>query len=96
LVLNAAVRKTRLAHARRVFSFSSPLQRREFHSMSLSMNPPIEKLSMRTWRASILKRRAEYLGKVDAPNSTAAEAAAAREFRLNDDQRRRLMLQEER
>ena len=64
--------------------------------MSLSMNPPIEKISIRTWRASLLKRRIEYLGKVDAPNSTAAEAAAIKDFCLNDDQRRRLMLQEER
>lgn len=64
--------------------------------MSLSMKSPIEKISLRTWRASILKRRVEYLGKVDAPSSTAAEAAAAKAFCLNDDQRRRLMLQEER
>lgn len=67
-----------------------------FSSMSLSMKPPTEKITTRTWRASVLKRRAEYLGKVHAPNSTAAEVAAIKEFCLNDDQRRRLMLQEER
>ena len=60
------------------------------------MQRPSEKITTRTWRASLLKRRAEYLGKVRAPNSSAAEAAAIKEFRLNDDQRRRLMLQEER
>ena len=64
--------------------------------MSLSMKPATEKITMRTWRASLLKKRVEYLGKIRAPNSTGAEAAAIEEFRLNDDQRRRLMLQEER
>jgi len=64
--------------------------------MSLSMKPPVEKISLRAWRASLLKRRVEYLGRVDAPNSTEAEAAAIKAFCLNDDQRRRLMLQEER
>jgi len=63
--------------------------------MSLSMKPATEKISIRGWHASLLKRRVEYLGKVDAPNSTAAEATAIKVFCLNDDQRRRLMLQEE-
>jgi hypothetical protein len=64
--------------------------------MSASMKPPIERITIRTWRASLLKRRVEYLGKVHAPNSTAAEAAAIKEFSLNDAQRGRLLLQEER
>ena len=63
--------------------------------MSVSMKPPIEKITVRTWRVSLLKKRIEHLGKVHASNSTAAEAAAIKEFRLNDDQRRRLMLQVE-
>ena len=63
--------------------------------MSVSMKPPIDKRAVRTWRASLLKRRVEYLGKVHAPHSTAAEAAAIKEFSLNDAQRGRLLLQEE-
>ena len=63
--------------------------------MSVSMKPPIEKITVRTWRASLLKWRAEYLGRVRAPNSTAAEAAAIKEFCLNDAQRGRLLLQED-
>jgi len=63
--------------------------------MSVSMKPLTERITIRTWRASLLKRRAEYLGKVHAPNSTAAEAAAIKAFSLNDAQRRRLLLQEE-
>ena len=64
--------------------------------MTLSMKPPTEKLDIRTWRASLLKSRVQYLGTVRAPNTSVAEAAAIKEFCLNDDQRRRLLLQEER
>ena len=60
------------------------------------MEYPTEKITTRTWRASLLKKRTEYLGKVHAPNSSAAEAAAIEEFRLNEGHSRRLMLQEER
>jgi hypothetical protein len=53
------------------------------------------KLAARTksWRVSIL-RRAQYLGTVNAPNERAAEAAAATRFALNEEQRKRLAVQE--
>ena len=51
---------------------------------------------LRSWRVSILRQRAEpqHLGVVEAPNEKAAEAAAVAEFKLNDEQRRRLVVQE--
>jgi hypothetical protein len=43
------------------------------------------------WRASILRSR---LGDVQAPDERQAEAAAVTEFRLDDEQRKRLVVQE--
>jgi hypothetical protein len=44
---------------------------------------------LRNWRVSIIRRRGQYLGTVEAPNEKAAEAAAVAEFDLSDEQRRR-------
>lgn len=49
---------------------------------------------LRSWRASLIRKRAQYLGTVDAPNEKAAEAVAVAEFNLSDEQRRRLVVQE--
>jgi hypothetical protein len=49
---------------------------------------------MRRWRASLIRKRGQILGTVEAPTREAAEAAAVREFNLSDDQRRRLVVQE--
>jgi len=49
---------------------------------------------LRNWRVSIIRRRGQYLGTVEAPNEKAAEAAAVAEFDLSDEQRRRLVVQE--
>ena len=49
---------------------------------------------LRSWRVSILRSRAYPLGTVEAPNAKAAEAAAMKEFKLSDEQRRRLVVQE--
>jgi hypothetical protein len=38
---------------------------------------------------SLLRQRAQYLGMVEAPDEKAAEAAAAAQFDLNDEPRRR-------
>jgi hypothetical protein len=40
-------------------------------------------------------QRAEFLGRVEAPDRAAAEAAAAERFNLTEEQRRRLVLQEQ-
>jgi hypothetical protein len=49
---------------------------------------------LRSWRVSIIRKREQYLGTVEAPDEKAAEAAAVAEFALSDEQRRRLVLQE--
>jgi uncharacterized protein YchJ len=50
---------------------------------------------MRSWRVSLLRGRAQYLGNVDAPDEQAAEAAAAVQFGLDEEQRKRLAVREE-
>jgi hypothetical protein len=49
---------------------------------------------LRTWRISIIRKRGQYLGTVEAPNERAAQAVAMAEFDLSDEQRRRLVVQE--
>jgi hypothetical protein len=51
-------------------------------------------MQLRSWRASVLRSRTQYLGDVQAPDESAAEAAAVTEFDLSDEQRKRLMVQE--
>jgi hypothetical protein len=50
---------------------------------------------LRSWRVSIIRKRGQYLGTVEAPNEKAAEAAAVAEFNLSDEQLRRLIVQEQ-
>jgi hypothetical protein len=50
---------------------------------------------MRSWRVSLLRGRAQPLGTVEAPDERAAEVAAAAQFGLNDEQRKRLVVREE-
>jgi hypothetical protein len=47
------------------------------------------------WRASLIRKRRETLGTVWAPGRESAEAAAVAQFGLNDEQRKRLVLQEQ-
>jgi len=48
----------------------------------------------RSWRASLIRKRAQVLWDVQAPSREAAEAAAVREFNLTDEQRSRLVVWE--
>jgi hypothetical protein len=48
----------------------------------------------RSWRASLILKRAKVLGDVEAPSREEAEAAAVRTFNLNPEQRNRLVVQE--
>jgi hypothetical protein len=50
---------------------------------------------LRSWRVSIIRKRGQYLGTVEAPNEKAAEAAAVAEFNISDDQRRLLIVREQ-
>ena len=49
---------------------------------------------LRSWRVAILRSRAYYLGDVQASDERAAETAAVTEFNLDDEQRKRLVVQE--
>jgi hypothetical protein len=49
---------------------------------------------LRSWRVSIIRKRGQYLGTVEAPTEKAAEAAAVAEFDLSDEQRRGLVAHE--
>jgi hypothetical protein len=57
------------------------------------MAKPKDKL--RSWHVSILRSRAIPLGIVKAPDGRAAEAAAVKQFGLDDEQRKRLAVREE-
>ena len=48
----------------------------------------------RSWRASLIRKRAQILGYVNAPDRAAAEAAAVKAWSLDADQRSRLVVQE--
>jgi len=55
-------------------------------------NPP--KAALRTWRASIFRKRLGRLGRVYAADRATAEAVAIEEFHLNDHERKRLLIEE--
>lgn len=59
------------------------------------MKRPTNKPEMRAWLASLIRKRTEYLGRVEAPDRAAAEVAAVERFNLTDEQRKRLVLQEQ-
>jgi hypothetical protein len=50
---------------------------------------------LRSWRVTILRNRAEYLGIVQAADERAAERAAIEAFALDEDRRKRLAVREE-
>ena len=50
---------------------------------------------LRSWRASLFRKRgSQFLGHVNAPDREAAKIAAVERFKLDDEQRRRLVVQE--
>jgi hypothetical protein len=51
-------------------------------------------MASRSWRASLIRRKGQMLGDVDAPSREAAEAEAVRTFNLSPGQRSRLVVQE--
>jgi hypothetical protein len=48
----------------------------------------------RSWAVSLIRKRGEILGVVEAPDRKAAEAAAVVRFNLSEEQRGRLVVQE--
>jgi hypothetical protein len=47
---------------------------------------------LRPWRVALMRTRTHYLGVVYAPDEKAAEAAAVAEFKIGEEQRRRLIV----
>jgi len=60
--------------------------------MDSKRNPPAD--ALRTWRASIIRKKLGRLGRVYAADRATAEAVAAQEFKLNDEERKRLLIEE--
>jgi hypothetical protein len=50
---------------------------------------------LRSWRVALMRSRTHYLGVVYAPDEKVAEAAAMAEFKIADEQRRRLIVRAE-
>ena len=48
----------------------------------------------RTWRVSLIKKKMEYVGRVQAADKASAELVAAAEFQLKDHDRTRLFIKE--
>ena len=57
--------------------------------------PKTKAAKLRSWRVSLLRYRAEYLGTVRARDERTAEAAAVAAFDLDEHQRRRLAVRED-
>jgi len=49
---------------------------------------------VRDWRIALIRKRLDRLGRVSAADRDAAEVAAVAEFRLTDEQRKRLLIEE--
>jgi hypothetical protein len=56
--------------------------------------PKRKSVAAKSWRSSLILKRAKVLGDVEAPSREAAEAAAVRTFNLSPEQRSRLVVQE--
>jgi hypothetical protein len=52
------------------------------------------KAALRSWRASIIRKRFGRLGRVYAADRATAEAVAIEEFRLDEHERKRLLIEE--
>lgn len=50
--------------------------------------------ALKTWRASVVRKRLGGLGRVWAADRATAEAVAVKEFGLDDEQRKRLLIEE--
>ncbi len=71
------------------------LAQRERRPMTLSRRParkPKTAAKPKAWHVSIMRARAHYLGIVYAPDQQAAEVAAVAEFKIDPQQRRRLVV----
>jgi hypothetical protein len=74
------------------YSGDAPWSALEFRTMGESKKPNKKN---RTWAESLIRKRPEFLGTVEARDNESAEAAAAAEFNLNGERRKRLVIQEQ-
>ena len=64
-----------------------------FAGMASARHSKPTSTKLRFWRVSIPGgKRPEYVGLVEAPDQQSAEAAAVKQFRLSDEDRKRLMV----
>jgi hypothetical protein len=63
-------------------------------SRSRTANTNPRAAASRSWRASLIRSKAQVLGDIEAASREAAEAAAVRTFNLSPEQRNRLVVQE--
>jgi hypothetical protein len=49
---------------------------------------------VRSWGVTLIRKRGQFLGWVDAPDAKAAELAAVRAFNLSEEKRKRLLVRE--
>jgi hypothetical protein len=68
-------------------------RKRLIAAKTMKQRPTAAKL--RSWRASIIRKRAQRLGVTDAADEEAAAAAAIPDFGLTEEQRRRLIIMQE-
>jgi len=60
--------------------------------MDSKSNPPAA--ALKTWRASIFRKKLGRLGRVYAADRATAEAVAIEEFHLTENERSRLLIEE--
>jgi hypothetical protein len=69
----------------------------EVRKGGVAPKPSTEEVEPRGWHAALLKtKKRRYLGRFEAPDRKSAETAVIRKFNLTDEQRKWLVLQEER
>ena len=84
----------------RALLFPKAILQAEFEAAAPMRDAPAKKKS---WRASLIRKRSRYLGfmsnqilgYVDAPDRESAEAAAVSAFSLTEEQRKRLVVQQQ-
>ena len=60
--------------------------------MDSKSNPPTA--ALRTWRASIIRKKLNRIGRVYATERATAEAVAVKEFGVDEHERPRLLIEE--
>lgn len=60
--------------------------------MDSKSNPP--SAALRLWRASIIRKKLDRIGRVWAADRATAEKVAIQEFKLDDEERKRLLIEQ--